>query len=162
VDADLLNAEQVLASSNAAGDGDIVGGCAILVIRPVSVSIDELTLKVPRSLVAGEGGANLLDLDPVGRAVSAGSAGDLAQVERDRALVVDSLVSGEGDLGASSDRDSGSLCSASATNVAAQVVRREVGDGRVVVGVLADVLVNITLDTVGGQALEDVWRCQFE
>jgi hypothetical protein len=37
-----------------------------------------------------------------------------------------------------------------------------VSDGRVVVGVLADVLVNVTLDTVGGQALEDVWRCQFE
>jgi hypothetical protein len=123
---------------------------------------NELTLHVPVSLVAGEGGANLLDLHPVGRAISAGSAGDLAQVERDRALVVDSLVSGEGDLGASSDRDSGSLCSASATNVAAQVVRREVSDGRVVVGVLADVLVNVTLDTVGGQALEDVWRCQFE
>ena len=70
--------------------------------------------------------------------------------------MVDSLVSGEGDLGASSDGDGGRLRSASTTNVAAQVVGREVCDGRVVVGVLADVLVNATLDTVGSQALEDV------
>jgi hypothetical protein len=42
VDADLLNAEQVLTSSNAAGDGDIVGGCAILAICPISVSIMNL------------------------------------------------------------------------------------------------------------------------
>ena len=70
--------------------------------------------------------------------------------------MVDSLVSGEGDLGASSDGDGGGLRSASTTNVTAQVVGREVCDGRVVVGVLADVLVNATLDTVGSQALEDV------
>ena len=70
--------------------------------------------------------------------------------------MVDSLVCSEGDRRTSSDGDGGSRSSTCTTNIAAQVVRGKVGDGRVVVGVLADVLVLGALDTVRCEVLEDV------
>lgn len=139
VDSELLDAEKVLASGKAGGDGDGV-----------------IVLQVPGSLATGESGANLLDLDPVGRAISSSSAVDLGDVEGDGSLVVDSLVSCECDRRASSDGDGRSRGSASTTNVAAEVIRGKVNNRGIVVGVLADVLVLGALDTVRGEVLEDV------
>ena len=45
MDTDLLNAKQVLASGNAAGDGDVVGGCVLLAVLSVSVSVMSLPLR---------------------------------------------------------------------------------------------------------------------
>jgi hypothetical protein len=70
--------------------------------------------------------------------------------------VVDSNVGGERDTGARSHGDSGGGAGGQTTDVAAEVLGAEVGDGGVVVRVLADVLVGSALDAVGSQALEDV------
>ena len=70
--------------------------------------------------------------------------------------MVDSLVGCQGDRGTSSDGDGGGRGTTSTTNVAAKIVRGKISHGRVVVGVLADVLVLGALGTVCRQVLEDV------
>lgn len=69
--------------------------------------------------------------------------------------MVDGLVGGEGDGGASSDRDSGGAAARVTASIASQVLVRKVGDGTVV-GNGPDVLEVGTLHTVGGELLEDV------
>ena len=69
--------------------------------------------------------------------------------------MVDGHVGGEGEGGAGGDGGCGAGAR-EAAGVAAQVRRGEVGDGRVVVAVLADVLVLGALDAVDGEPLEDV------
>lgn len=108
VDAELFDAEQVLASSDARGDSDGV----VVYVNVSQGTVQTITkmkptLQVPRSLATRESGANLLDLDPVARTIRAGCAADLGQVEGNRSLVVDSLIGCKSDRGASSDRDSG-------------------------------------------------------
>lgn len=71
--------------------------------------------------------------------------------------MVNGLVCSECDGGTSSDGNRGSGGTVGSTaNVTAEIVRGKVGDGRVVVGVMADVLVRGTLDTVRGKVLKDV------
>lgn len=119
---------------------------------------ESLTAHVPGCLTAAEGGANLLDLEPVRGAISSGSIVDLGHVERDGALVVHSLVGGERDGGACGDRDGGGSAARATSDVAAKVVVGQDCDGAVVVCVLPDVLVLGALLAVGGEVLEDVCK----
>jgi len=73
--------------------------------------------------------------------------------------VVDGGVSREG-YGAAGGDGGGGAGAREAALVAAEIGGGEIGDGRVVVGVLADVLVLGTLGSVDGQVLEDVWICK--
>ena len=105
MDTELLDAEEVLSSRNLAGDSRGVRGCDS-VNKPLSQYWSaQLTTHIPRSLATGECGANLLDLEPVGRSICSGCRVDLGHVKRDRSLVVDGLVCGERDGGAGSYRD---------------------------------------------------------
>jgi hypothetical protein len=108
VDAELLDAEEVLSSGDLGGDGGGVGGWNGVSNGPGRYSSAQLTTHVPLGLATREGGANLLDLEPVGGSICGGSRGDLCHVEGNGALVVDGLVRSEGDGRAGSDRDSGS------------------------------------------------------
>ena len=98
----------------------------------------------------------VLDLEPVSTAIIVlGRARGLGHVKRDRALVVDRCVEGEskGTAGLDGNSVRGSTAS---TLVASQIVRCQVGDGRVVIAVLADVVEDRVLGTTDAQLLEDV------
>lgn len=62
----------------------------------------------------------------------------------------------EGDRRAGRYRDRRCRCAGATTDIATEVIGTQICDGRVVVGVRADVLVNTALHTVGRQLLEDV------
>jgi len=113
--------------------------------------------ELPGRGAVGEGGADVEDLEPVlaGAVVGGGGGGGFGHVPGDGAVVVDSGIEGEGYLGAGCDGDGLSIGAVSA-DVAAEVIGGEISDWRVVVGVGADVLVLVVLDTVHGQVFEDV------
>lgn len=60
------------------------------------MQFEVLTAHVPLSLTGREVWADLLDLEPVSRAICGSGARDLAHVEGNGSLMVDSLVSCEG------------------------------------------------------------------
>lgn len=88
VNTELLDAEQVVSGRDLRRNGRRVR-----------------STHVPTSLATREGGADLLDLEPVAGSVCGSCRVDLCHVESDRSLVVDRLVCGERDGGASSHRD---------------------------------------------------------
>lgn len=104
MDSELFDAEQVLTGSNAGGNCDRVVVClSLATITLQAIMKFTRTLQVPGRLPTGEGRSNLLNLYPVGRAISCSCAGNLGQVERNRSLVVYSLICGEGDRGTGGD-----------------------------------------------------------
>lgn len=115
-----------------------------------------LTAHIPLSAATIEGRTNLLDLEPLGRAISRRSVIDLGHVEGDRTLMIDSLVGSEGDAGTSGDGDGARAAASGSADVAAEVVGRKGGHGGVVVGVCADILVLAAFGAVGSEVLEDV------
>ena len=161
VDAELLDAEKVLASGDARWDVDRV--CSYETVSS-TISITWVSLKmkgmrtaqIPLGLSATEGRANLLDLRPVRATISRLGAVHLGHVEADRTLVVHSLIGSERHRGTSSHGHGGGARAGSTTNIAAEIFGAEIGDGAVVVCVLADVLVQRALGTVGCKGLEDV------
>jgi len=70
VDAELLDAEEVLAGGNLARNGDGVCGCAVISIRSVILTSELHTTHIPLGLAGGEVGTDLLDLEPISRAIS--------------------------------------------------------------------------------------------
>lgn len=101
----------------------------------------------------------VLDLEPVSTPIIIFSrARGLRHVERDWALVVDRRVEGES-KGAPSLDGGCARGSTVSTDVASQVVRSQIGHGRIVVAVLTDVLEDWVLGTANAQLLEDVVSC---
>lgn len=100
----------------------------------------------------GELSADLRDLEPrSGAVVAGGAAGGLGEVDAGWAWVVGSLVQSKADSVASLDGCGlGFRSGAETSNVATEVVGLDVGDGGVVVGVHADILV-----WLGGLAVQD-------
>ena len=78
VNTELLDAEQVVSGRDLRRNGRRVR-----------------STHVPTSLATREGGADLLDLEPVAGSVCGSCRVDLCHVESDRSLVVDRLVCGE-------------------------------------------------------------------
>lgn len=137
VDTNLLDTQKVITRGNARRDRE-------------SVSIRQ------SPATTGEGSAKVLDLEPAAGAIIAGQrAGSLGEVDGGGALVVDGRVGLEGDRPAGSNRQSFDTGSAGA-DVATEVVGGQVRHGRVVVGVLADVLPCRVDGGAGADLLEDV------
>jgi hypothetical protein len=109
VDAELLDAEEVLTRSDARGDGDGVSGydaCQLKVLASrhmCGLQLGERTFQVPLGLSAVECRADFFNLGPVRGAVGCCGAVNFGHVEADWALVVDGLVCGEGYGGSSGD-----------------------------------------------------------
>jgi hypothetical protein len=97
VDAELLDAEEVLAGGDLAGDGHRVCGCPCVSRESRSLREKVRTAQIPLGLAGGEVRANLLDLEPVTGAVCSGSAVDFGHIEGDGTLVVNGLVCCERD-----------------------------------------------------------------
>ena len=137
MDTKLLDSQQVITRGNARRDLEGVG----IAQSPAAT---------------GEGSAKVLDLEPAAGAIVAGErAGRLGEVDGGRALVVDGGVGLEGDGAAGSDGQGLDTRSAG-TDVAAEIVGLEVGHGRVVVGVLTDVLPGRVDRGAGADLLKDV------
>jgi hypothetical protein len=71
-------------------------------------------------------------------------------------------ISCESDSLACSNRDRAGSTARHASSIAAEVVGGKVGDWRIVVVVLSDVLVCASLDSIGSQILEDILCCMLE
>lgn len=129
VKTDVLDTEKVLASGGLVreGEGDLV----------------KLVSLEGKTVVAGLVGTHLVDLEPVTGTVVLGSiTGGLGHVDVERARVLDRSVDSETDSVTRSDLVSGGLStSVKTTNVANKVLGGDIGDGRVHVAVLANVLV---------------------
>jgi hypothetical protein len=105
-----------------------------------------------------EGWALLPDLEPdlSGTVEAGGGAWCLRHVNGNWAVVVDWGVCAEGEAGTCSNGGSSGGRAWATALVTSHVVGGDIGDRRVVVGVLADVLVNCTLDSAGSELVEDV------
>jgi len=105
-----------------------------------------------------EGWALLPDLEPnlSGTVEAGGGAWCLCHVDGDWAVVVDWGVCAKGEAGTSSDGGSSGSRAWDTTLITSHVVGGDIGNRRVVVGVLADVLVDSALDSADGELLEDV------
>lgn len=130
---------------------------AVSVRRSAFVSGFSHTGHIPLGLPAAESRTNLLDLEPRSASVSGRGAVHLGHVKSDGPLVVNSLVGGEGDGRSSGDGDGSGFGARAATDIAAEIVGCKVGNWRIPIRVLANVLVQVTHLSVYGQELKDVF-----
>lgn len=152
VETNVLSAHEVVALGQGVGQGE-------------GEVVDARVVDVGGPLEAGVGdgaGGQLVDLEPLAVAEvvgGLGAVGGLAHVDGEGAGVAQLRVDGEADLVTGLDRVGARLgadVGIEATLVADDVVRGDVGDGRVGVGGLAHKLVGLSLVAVDDESLEVV------